>query len=149
MDPDYDPRTRPWYVQAQREETAFYTEPYVFSSTKLPGVTCAEKLISGGGVFGVDITLDRFSVSLERQKVSDNGVLFLFDRSGRIIAHPGEDPTRRRQRGEHGFYLRLKNPVIPWSRPLLPITRTIRRERSTAPAKYGSIAPPTWCDRRD
>jgi HD-GYP domain-containing protein (c-di-GMP phosphodiesterase class II) len=51
-------------------------------------------LISGGGVFGVDITLDRFSVSLERQKVSDNGVLFLFDRSGRIIAHPGNDPTR-------------------------------------------------------
>ena len=94
MDPDYDPRTRPWYIQAQREETAFYTEPYVFSSTKLPGVTCAEKLISGGGVFGVDITLDQFSVSLERQKVSDNGVLFLFDRSGRIIAHPGEDPIR-------------------------------------------------------
>ncbi|MEJ2097888.1 MAG: cache domain-containing protein [Deltaproteobacteria bacterium] len=94
MDPGYDPRIRPWYLQAQQEQTAFYTAPYIFSSTKLPGITCAEKLISGAGVFGIDITLDHFSRSLERQRVSDNGTLFLFDRAGRIIAHPSEDPRR-------------------------------------------------------
>jgi len=94
MDQDYDPRTRPWYLKAQKEETAYYTEPYVFSSTKLAGITCAEKLVSGGGVFGADITLDRFSISLEQQKVSENGILFLFDQSGRIIAHATEDPIK-------------------------------------------------------
>ena len=93
LDPNYDPRTRPWYVQAQQEANAFYTEPYIFSATKIPGITCAEKLTAGGGVFGADITLDRFSISLKRQKVSDNGVLFLFDRAGRIIAHPALDNT--------------------------------------------------------
>lgn len=94
LDPGYDPRVRPWFVRAQEEEAAFFTEPYIFSSTKLPGITCAEKLIYGGGVFGADITLNRFAISLERQKVSDNGMLFLFDRKGRIIAHPAQDPIR-------------------------------------------------------
>ena len=94
LDPGYDPRTRPWYIRAQQEETAFYTEPYIFSATKIPGITCAERLVNGGGVFGADITLDRFSISLERQKVSDNGMVFLFDRTGRIIAHPQENPIK-------------------------------------------------------
>jgi len=91
-DPTYDPRVRPWYIRAKEEKTAFYTEPYVFSATQLPGITCAEKFISGGGAFGGDITLERFSVSLQRQQVSENGLLFLFDYKGRIIAHPHENP---------------------------------------------------------
>ena len=93
LDSDYDPRTRPWYVQTQQEQTAFYTEPYIFSATKISGITCAEKLMAGGGVFGADITLDRFSFSLKRQKVSDNGLLFLFDQAGRLIAHSNLDNT--------------------------------------------------------
>lgn len=94
MDQGFDPRTRPWYLKAQKEQTAYYTEPYVFSSTKLAGITCAEKLSSGGGVFGADITLDRLSFSLEQQKVSENSILFLFDQSGRIIAHATENPIK-------------------------------------------------------
>ena len=94
LDPDYDPRTRPWYIRANNETTAFYTRPYIFSSTRLPGITCAKRLADGGGVFGVDITLEQFSRSLRKQKVSDNGLLFLFDRSGRIIAHPTQDAVR-------------------------------------------------------
>ena len=94
LDPDYDPRKRPWYIRAQQESSAFFTEPYVFSATRLPGITCAERLAAGGGVFGADITLDRFSISLDRQKVSPNGTLFLFDRQGQIIAHPNMDPVR-------------------------------------------------------
>jgi len=91
LDPDYDPRVRPWFIRAQGEQTAFFTDPYIFSSSKLPGITCAEKLFYGGGVMGADITLERFAVSLERQKISDHGTLFLFDRAGRIIAHPQEN----------------------------------------------------------
>jgi HD-GYP domain-containing protein (c-di-GMP phosphodiesterase class II) len=98
IDIGYDPRNRPWYVNAQKEERAFFTEPYVFSSSKLPGITCAEKLIGGNGVFGADITLDRFANSLEQQKVSDNGTLFLFDQKGRIIAHPQKDTIKGESR---------------------------------------------------
>ncbi|NOR23911.1 MAG: HD domain-containing protein, partial [Desulforhopalus sp.] len=94
LDPDYDPRTRAWYTRAQQEDTTFFTAPYVFSSTKLPGITCAKSMMDGSGVFGVDITLDQFALSLKKQKVSDNGMLFLFDPEGYIIAHPQENPVK-------------------------------------------------------
>ncbi len=99
LDPGYDPRRRIWYQQAQSEDTTFYTEPYVFSSYKVPGITCAKRLASGDGVFGVDITLGRFSRSLVQQQISDNGLLFLFDRSSKIIANPQEDPVRIDDKG--------------------------------------------------
>lgn len=94
LDPGYDPRRRPWYNRAQKETGAFFTKPYVFSSTHLPGITCAEQLLHGGGVFGADVTLDRFTRSLERQKISDRGILFLFDRDGQIIVNPEENPIK-------------------------------------------------------
>jgi hypothetical protein len=94
LDPNYDPRQRPWYTRAQREASAFFTRPYVFSSTRLPGITCAERLLHGGGVFGADITLDRFTRSLEKQKISDRDTLFLFDHDGRISANPEENPIK-------------------------------------------------------
>lgn len=115
LDPDYDPRNRPWYVQAQQESTAFYTEPYIFSATKIPGITCAEKLMAGGGVFGADITLDRFSNSLQRQKVSENGVLFLFDQAGRIIAHSNFENTTTVE-GENLIYLKAEASGDPLAR---------------------------------
>ena len=93
LNPNFDPRARPWYGRAQQETTAFYTDPYVFSKTQIPGITCAEKLMTGGGVFGADITLDRFAGSLQQQKVSANSALFLFDRAGRIIAHSNLNST--------------------------------------------------------
>ena len=94
LDPGYDPRGRPWYNRAQKEKGTFFTKPYVFSSTRLPGITCAEQLLHGGGVFGADVTLDRFTRSLERQKISERGILFLFDRDGRIIVNPEENPIK-------------------------------------------------------
>ncbi len=94
LDPNYDPRMRPWYIRAQKEAGAFFTQPYVFSSTKLPGITCAERLLDGGGVFGADITLGRFTNAFKNQKISDGGTLFLFDRDGRIIVNPEENPIK-------------------------------------------------------
>ena len=118
LDPDYDPRSRPWYVRAQQESTAFYTDPYIFSATRIPGITCAEKLMAGGGVFGADITLDRFTVSLQRQKVSENGVLFLFDQAGRIIAHSNLGSTATVE-GDNLNYLKADASGDPLARAVV------------------------------
>ncbi|MEN8244629.1 MAG: HD domain-containing phosphohydrolase [Thermodesulfobacteriota bacterium] len=90
FNPSYDPRERPWYRKALESDQAVYTAPYVFSTSKLPGITCAEQLDEKGGVFGADITLERFSESFARQRISKNSLLFLFDRDGRVLAHPTE-----------------------------------------------------------
>jgi len=86
----YDPRRRPWYIDAVKAGETVYTDPYIFSATKLPGITCTRQLLDAGGVFGADITLERFSESLARQRISDNSDMFLFDDSGRVLAHPAE-----------------------------------------------------------
>lgn len=84
---DYDPRERPWYIEAMTSAKTVFTEPYLFQKGKIPGITCADKLSDGNGVFAVDITLNRFSQSLGRQKVSENASMFLFNPKGQLIAH--------------------------------------------------------------
>ena len=66
----------------------------MFSSSKLPGITCAASWPVKDGVFGADITLERFSESFSRQRISENNRLFLFDRAGRILAHPTEETIK-------------------------------------------------------
>ncbi len=86
--PDYDPRKRPWYLQGLRADKSIYTDPYIFASSKAPGITCARHLLGRGGVFGVDLTLSNFSQFLNEQEISEHGTLFLFDHKSRLIAHP-------------------------------------------------------------
>jgi HD-GYP domain-containing protein (c-di-GMP phosphodiesterase class II) len=88
---DYDPRERPWYVEAMKDEKTVFTEPYLFKTAGLPGITCADKFTDASGVFAVDITLKRFTQSLEKQKVSENAAMFLFNRKGHVIAHSKKD----------------------------------------------------------
>lgn len=93
IDPEYDPRRRIWYTRAETEQSAFFTPPYVFSSSRLPGVTCAQKLMNGSGVLGCDVTLNAFSRALKEQKISAHAVIFVFEQDGSIILNPGENPV--------------------------------------------------------
>jgi hypothetical protein len=72
----YDPRNRPWYRKALESDAVIFTTPYLFSSSKLPGITYAKKLSGEGGVFGADITLENISQSLKKEKLSKNSALF-------------------------------------------------------------------------
>lgn len=123
-DPAYDPRNRPWYRKAIESKGAIFTDPYVFSSSGRPGITCAEELDKNNGVFGVDITLERFADSLNRQKVSENSSLFLFDYKGRLIAHSQAslaETVVSKADGEGAEALRFVNG----SEVDEPVTRTI------------------------
>lgn len=90
-DPPYDPRSRPWYASALTVDRTLFTEPYVFFSLKKLGITGSRRLIGGGGVLGMDVTLSNYSHFLSEQRVSPNGVVFLFNSRGDILAH--QDPS--------------------------------------------------------
>jgi len=93
IDPGYDPRRRAWYIQAKTEQNAFFTPPYVFSSSHLPGITCAHRLMNEGGVLGCDVTLSEFTRFLKKQQISAHAVIFVFEHDGSIILSPGENPV--------------------------------------------------------
>lgn len=86
----YDPRTRPWYINAkQAGDKSIFTAPYVFSSSRLPGITCARALSDGGGVFGADVSLAQLGDMLSAQKVSEHGIIWIMDKTGKVVALPG------------------------------------------------------------
>ena len=85
----YDPRTRPWYINARQAGDTIFTAPYIFSSSRLPGITCARVLSDGGGVFGADVSLAQLGDMLAAQKVSEHGLLWILDKTGKIVALPG------------------------------------------------------------
>jgi adenylate cyclase len=91
-DDNYDPRLRPWYQGAQKAEKIFWTDTYIFFTAQKPGITVAEPYFNAFGdligVLGVDIELDQLSVFLEDQQVGKEGLVFIFDKKGKVIAFP-------------------------------------------------------------
>lgn len=87
----FDPRQRPWYKSAKRQKNTIWTEPYIFFSSRQPGVTVAIPVLDNGsfiGVVGVDIEISSISNFLSQLMLSKRGSALILDESGKIIAHP-------------------------------------------------------------
>lgn len=85
----YDPRKRDWYKSVESSKI-YWSEPYIFDSTKEPGIT-----ISVGDfneynqkikVAAADFTLNKISKLLETKANILNGKLILFNQSKGVIA---------------------------------------------------------------
>jgi len=83
---DYDPRSRPWFVEANKSIGTVKTRPYFFSLLKAPGVTFAKSLEGGQRVVAADISLAGMSRFLHEQRVLPSSEAFLFDARGTITA---------------------------------------------------------------
>jgi len=85
---DYDPRKRPWYADAFKDDGNLLTGPYVFYASGEPGYTLHVPLLHGRrGVVAGDMLLHEASSMLIRQRLGKSGRAFLFDDSDRIVAH--------------------------------------------------------------
>ncbi len=93
--PTFDPRHRPWYVAVEERAGTVFSDPYVFSSSGLVGVTVSKAVRSQDGLFlgvvGADITLATVSTLLRSEVIGENGRIFLVDQDGHLLAHPGTD----------------------------------------------------------
>ncbi len=87
----FDPRDRPWYADALRSEGVFWTAPYVFYSSRRPGISTAFAIRNQEGevvgVVGADVTLGRLSEFLEILQLGDDGFAFLTTGRGEVFAH--------------------------------------------------------------
>jgi len=92
-DDEYDPRARPWYMLAtgDAEGNGVWSDPYLFFSSGLPGVTRAKATTLPSGqqaVVGIDIRIDQLSTFIANRRASENGASFIVDRQLAIVAHP-------------------------------------------------------------
>jgi adenylate cyclase len=94
-EPRYDPRVRPWYVEARAGHGTTMTDIYAFASLALPGITLARPFDGDlPGVFGVDLTLASIADFLAEQTLSPQGRLLVASNQGRIIAYRGPEGLR-------------------------------------------------------
>ena len=104
VDDTYDPRVRPWYVGAVKEQALFWTDIYIFFTDQSPGITVSmpvfdpEKKLRG--VLGVDIKLAELSAFLNGLKIGRHGRALIFDEQGRLVAYPETDRMLKKVEGE-------------------------------------------------
>jgi adenylate cyclase len=80
----YDPRTRPWYVDARRANAPVLTEPYHFAQANVVGVSAGVPL-RRGGVIGFDFTLTTLSGLIGDYRITPNSIIMLASETGVVF----------------------------------------------------------------
>ena len=91
-DDDYDPRTRPWFIETQQSKNPVWTEPYIFFTTQRLGITTARFLEDSSGqdigAVGVDLEIIELAKFLSELSASRYGESFITTSEGLLIASP-------------------------------------------------------------
>jgi len=91
---DYDTRKRPWHRGAMAltdEGRIFWTAPYIFFTTKDPGITAAMRWTAPDGsryVIGHDVRLIELAAFTATLQVGEAGRAVLFQDDGKVLAPP-------------------------------------------------------------
>jgi hypothetical protein len=89
-DTDYDPRLRPWYIEASLEPVA--TNPYLFYFSGNVGITAKIKSNQPGVVIATDITLDKLSKTINKYQITPSSEAVLINAKGQTFAY--KDPQK-------------------------------------------------------
>ncbi|MFO1379604.1 MAG: HD domain-containing phosphohydrolase [Chitinivorax sp.] len=91
-DAPLDPRLRPWFKLAHGSDGVAMTQPYIFFSTRDPGITLTRRAASGS-VVAADLTLRQLSDDLAAIHISPSACKVLLDDGGGTIAGMRMQPT--------------------------------------------------------
>ena len=126
----YDPRVRPWFKDAVEKKDLVISNPYIYATTGLPGITVAMPFYSGGqlaGVLAIDILLDSLSQYLKTRPVSAHSTSLIVDGDGFIVAHP--DTQQALKREASGGLTRVK--LTELGNPLPALALALRNEKKS------------------
>ena len=114
---DYDPRTRPWYQQASRDNKLVVTPPYADAGTGDMIISLAAPLRNGSqGVVASDISINAIITELLSIESRWTSQLWMLDGSNTIIAHPDQ------QRIQQNVSQFLPNLTLPRAQQVVEIT---------------------------
>ena len=123
---DYDPRDRPWYQGAQRNRGRFWTDLYLFASTRTPGVTVSTPVLDDqreiGSVIGADIAIHTLSEFLQTVTIGRRGFAFIVNSKVELVAYP--NPQRLIPELMDSFQpVRVSDLDEPWVVPAVAVYR--------------------------
>lgn len=84
----YDPRLRPWFVEAAAQATTVLTRPYVFFTTREVGLTMAQRSVDGGTVIGMDVSVNDLASETQDLRMTPGTEIVVVDDQGRVVAYP-------------------------------------------------------------
>ncbi|MFW5452158.1 HD domain-containing phosphohydrolase [Thioalkalivibrio sulfidiphilus] len=84
----YDPRTRPWYLDAAQGQDIIITRPYVFFTTREVGITLARTSARGRAVVGLDAALADLGPVMQRMRLTPGTEATIVSPGARILAYP-------------------------------------------------------------
>ncbi|MGY6038321.1 HD domain-containing phosphohydrolase [Aeromonas sp. AE23HZ002T15] len=86
--PDYsfDPRSRDWYKEARWQTGIIVTHPYLFFTTREPGMTLAVESDDRQAVIGLDTGVEGLSALIGGLSLPSHCQLVLFDEMGTLLA---------------------------------------------------------------
>ena len=88
--PNFDARTRPWYISSLQKKDATWSDIYVLFTGQDMALAASRPIYSDTneliGVVSVDIFLSQLSTYLEQLSISPAGRVFIIERSGKLVA---------------------------------------------------------------
>ncbi|HNE24297.1 MAG TPA: adenylate/guanylate cyclase domain-containing protein, partial [Leptospiraceae bacterium] len=88
----WDPRTRPWYKNTTREKKMAWTDVFVFTTAKTPGLSASYPVLDAQGeivgVIAANIPLHNLSDFVAEQKVMQHGIVLIINDKGEVVAYP-------------------------------------------------------------
>ena len=90
LKPDYryDPRTRPWFSQANAQAGTVLTRPYVFFTTGEIGLTMAQRSVDGASVIGMDVSVNDLASESRDLRITPGTEIAVVDGQGSVVAYP-------------------------------------------------------------
>jgi methyl-accepting chemotaxis protein len=92
MPPGFDPRKRPWYQEAVKNDRLTFSDPYIDASTHKYCVSPALPIKDANGnvrgVVAMDILLQTLGDIAQKVNLNGKGYAFIMDRKGTVLAHP-------------------------------------------------------------
>ncbi|MCE2573140.1 HD domain-containing phosphohydrolase [Motilimonas eburnea] len=82
----FDPRARPWYQQAAQSDAPILTQPYLFKSLNIMGITLAKQNKQSQAIVALDYSMERLSHTIASRKATPNSLLFLVNQQQELIA---------------------------------------------------------------
>ena len=83
---DYNPATRPWFIEALAEDRTYASDAYLFAQLGVPGRTISRRVQGTNSVVAIDMTLATVSEFLREQDISNQGELYIYRGDGQVIA---------------------------------------------------------------
>ncbi|MBW3695643.1 HD domain-containing protein [Vibrio sp. T187] len=84
-DNTFDPRTRPWFINAESDGEIRLSSPYLFHFLKTSGITLSRRSADGKHVIGADFTLESLSTQISKLAYSPQTRLALFDMNFHLL----------------------------------------------------------------